>query len=443
MKSCIDSRRYVELLEGRRLLALAAYFEQVAISQAAISADPVLAGFESWDVKIRVYPGDGYTISDLIANLASGSFYNVPVAEAEPDGGNGNVAHPGLWDRQPNLEYDTWVATPFMRVEDTRIPGRGDDQPGPPVFSDTQISLTWGELANPHSGAGDYTIARLTASAGAAGALRGRIGHLKTVGFGSPHEYVPYSFAIGTAIPPPDSPPADPPPPASPPPPPPPPPPDDPLPPPAGSSPYGYLSGSVFADLDSDGRRDADEIGMMGRAVWIDANVNGKLDRGEKYTRVRMDGRFSMSRIPLGNHLLRVSVPAGFWRTSPGNGAYSISLGYHGQRADGRSFGMTNRAIIRAVAFDDWNFNGRIGSDEDRLFGIRIFLDTDGDGRYDPGERNALTNSSGAVAFRDLVPGIYRIGVVLPGAAHPTTPVMQRISFGTGKVVPTVNFGMH
>ena len=100
---------------------------------------------------------------------------------------------------------------------------------------------------------------------------------------------------------------------------------------------------------------------MIGRPVWLDANRNAKLDRGEKYTRVRMDGTWSLSRIPLGDQVIRVSAPSGFWRTNPGGGAWSIALTSHGQRADNRNFGLSNLPIVRAVAFLEQRLPGMAG----------------------------------------------------------------------------------
>ena len=111
------SRASVEPLELRQLLALAVYFEQVPITPAAIAADPALEGYQAWDLKARVWSVDRFTVSDLIANLASGTFYNVTVGAPEPNGGNGDVSQPRLWPQFPNLEFDTYVTAPLPEVE--------------------------------------------------------------------------------------------------------------------------------------------------------------------------------------------------------------------------------------------------------------------------------------------------------------------------------------
>jgi hypothetical protein len=177
--------------------------------------------------------------------------------------------------------------------------------------------------------------------------------------------------------------------------------------------------------------------------VWIDDNSNGRLDAEERYTRVGLDGSYRLPNVPVGNYELRASMPRGFWRTSPGNGLQRVSLSRNGQTVNRRDFGMTDRAFVRVSVFEDYDFNGQINGYDQPLVGVRVFLDRDGDGEYDRGERIAYTNASGAAVIRDLGPGPHYIGVLIPRTWAPTTSPVQRILLAAGQLLPSkLNFGI-
>src|SRR5439155_7496821 len=77
------------------------------------------------------------------------------------------------WSTKPNLQYDTFVTGP--KFSSPAILGRSylSAGAGDPVFSSTQVDVAWGDLIN--TGAGTFTIARLTMSSGATGTVQGRV----------------------------------------------------------------------------------------------------------------------------------------------------------------------------------------------------------------------------------------------------------------------------
>jgi hypothetical protein len=56
------------------------------------------------------------------------------------------------------------------------------------------------------------------------------------------------------------------------------------------------------------------------------------------------------------------------------------------------------------------------------LAGFRVFLDLNGDGRFDAGDRSVLTNALGAYAFAGLGPGTYVVREVVPLGWHLVAP---------------------
>jgi hypothetical protein len=156
------------------------YYVQVPISAAAVAADPSLANYNCWDVRVALSgtPVDHFTVADFESILSSGSFYSPP--------GGGDIP---VSPTPPSLAYDTFVTLPGFAVgmnpQLIYIPGSGDMlQPGSNVAKfprageqQSQFSVVWGtpdHSLQPLNG--DYLIAQLTVSKDAAGPVVGYIG---------------------------------------------------------------------------------------------------------------------------------------------------------------------------------------------------------------------------------------------------------------------------
>ena len=68
------------------------------------------------------------------------------------------------------------------------------------------------------------------------------------------------------------------------------------------------VSGRVFADADRNGRFDPGEGGLGGFRLYLDENDNGVFDRGETGVRTGADGRFRLSGLAAGRHVLRQTL---------------------------------------------------------------------------------------------------------------------------------------
>jgi hypothetical protein len=136
------------------------------ISASAKTADPTLANYSTFDVKVTVGAGDDWTAQDLRVVLTQGSFYVPPAL-------NSNKGQPALWavPTFANLEYDTFVTAP--NFTDPTILGRFSPQggPGTEIFSNNEVNVSFGDLVN--TGPGTYTVARLTVTNNSAGTVSG------------------------------------------------------------------------------------------------------------------------------------------------------------------------------------------------------------------------------------------------------------------------------
>jgi hypothetical protein len=144
---------------------------RVPISPAAIAADPALANSQTWDLRVNIDPGRTWSATGFTVRLSGGSFYNPPLGAQGP--------LPQLWDLFPHLRHDTFVTHAARPDEPSTfgLPLIQSGYPYPPVtpwvFNDTEMSLIYTWTAAQSSGPGTFTVARLTISNGAYGAIIG------------------------------------------------------------------------------------------------------------------------------------------------------------------------------------------------------------------------------------------------------------------------------
>ena len=85
------------------------------------------------------------------------------------------------------------------------------------------------------------------------------------------------------------------------------------------------VSGSVFNDTTTNGKRDAGEAGMAGWMVYIDGNSNGQFDPGETYVITDTNGNYKLNLKP-GTYRLSVQVRQGYYQTSPHTLSYTANV---------------------------------------------------------------------------------------------------------------------
>jgi hypothetical protein len=95
------------------------------------------------------------------------------------------------------------------------------------------------------------------------------------------------------------------------------------------------------------------------------------------------------------------------WRTTaPAGGVYTVVL--TGGSQSTKNFGNTRNRIIGTV-FNDKNGNGVKDSGDSGLSGWRVFIDKDGDKKWDSNETYVRTDSNGNYAINGLANGTYKV----------------------------------
>ena len=94
---------------------------------------------------------------------------------------------------------------------------------------------------------------------------------------------------------------------------------------------FALLAGSVFTDADSSTTFDTTEKGLAGLTVFVDANANGRLDKGESSAVTDRGGNYQFKGLAAGTYSLGVVAPAGTGQTTPGQlgstaGGFDITL---------------------------------------------------------------------------------------------------------------------
>ncbi len=205
----------------------------------------------------------------------------------------------------------------------------------------------------------------------------------------------------------------------------------------------GSVSGVVYSDVDSNGTRSADELGLAGWTVFADANNNGSLDTAESYAVTDINGVYQLSGLSYGNQTIRQINQAGYTPTSFASGATSFLL-LNGEYRLGVSFGNHEAAeySISGAAFFDANHDGTRNVGELGLSGISVYLDINNNGSLDAGEPTTTTssdlfytpsiNEAGNFSFTHLARGTYTLREVVPDnlSATPIDARTQTVTIG-------------
>jgi hypothetical protein len=206
----------------------------------------------------------------------------------------------------------------------------------------------------------------------------------------------------------------------------------------------GEIRGVKFNDDNGNGSQGAGEAGIAGVTIFLDANDDGVLDTGEVRTTTDAQGNYVFPNLEPATYVVREIVPNGFDQTAPGgDGAYRITL-LPGQVVVGADFGnRLRRGSIEGVKWNDLNGDGVRQTGEPGVGGIIIYIDQNRDGRFNFGERAAVTDSQGRYQIVDLLPGEYVVREIAPPGTIPTFPAAgfhQKLVFA-GFPTVDVDFG--
>jgi uncharacterized membrane protein len=203
-------------------------------------------------------------------------------------------------------------------------------------------------------------------------------------------------------------------------------------------------TGTKFNDLNINGVREQDELGLAGwtMTAYVDANGNGVRDAGENTVAAtavtNASGLYSMSLNP-GQYVVCEEQRSGWTQSYPANNACGTGLGgwgitlTSGQTDEGNDFGNWTRATKSGLKFNDLNHNGVRDPSEPVLpgWGIRAYVDTNGDGTLQAGETtiaaSTVTDAFGAYSL-SMSPGKYVVCEVLQPGWNQSLPVNTKCS---------------
>jgi len=82
----------------------------------------------------------------------------------------------------------------------------------------------------------------------------------------------------------------------------------------------GGITGTVYADLNANGKRDLGERGVAGRHIYLDLNANHMRDANEAYAITDRDGVYRFVGLPAGRyfvkHLVPIQPPSSMYKTT-------------------------------------------------------------------------------------------------------------------------------
>jgi hypothetical protein len=204
----------------------------------------------------------------------------------------------------------------------------------------------------------------------------------------------------------------------------------------------GTVRGTVFNDINGNGKQDAGERGLAGRTVFIDKNKNFKLDPGEPMAVTDSSGTYAITNVPAGRIRVVENAPSGFRVDAPASGFYDVTLN-PGQTLFKRDFANTQLAAISGTVFLDANGNKARDASEAVLANRTVYLDLNNDGVRQSTEPTTLTDKTGAFSFTKVTPGTYVVRLQPDAGFEVTTPAggVYRVTVGKGLIRRGLLFG--
>jgi len=177
------------------------------------------------------------------------------------------------------------------------------------------------------------------------------------------------------------------------------------------------IIGVVYRDLDGDGVRDANELGLPGASVRAIDLATG----GAAYNVVTItdgNGAFQFAGLNAGTYRVTATIPSGFISTTANQQDVTVT----DVPVTGINFGAAVLRTVSGTVFQDANNDGYHGLGEAPILGatVEVYDDVNANGLIDPGEGilgQASTDHQGNYAIHNIKPGPRVVHVQLPGGA--------------------------
>jgi cyclophilin family peptidyl-prolyl cis-trans isomerase/protocatechuate 3,4-dioxygenase beta subunit len=194
------------------------------------------------------------------------------------------------------------------------------------------------------------------------------------------------------------------------------------------------IAGTVFADMDKDGKFTTGDIGLAGRKVFLDLDDNGVLSANDPQTTTDSLGKFFFANLTAGTYKVREVLASGVTLTTPPQNVVVTA----NQTSSGVILGES--PSITGTVFTDFDGDGTLDSNEPGVSGRTVFLDIDGTHAPSANNPSTTTDGSGHYVFAGLAAGNYTVMEVLPANVTLTT-ASQSVAVSTTTTVNNVNFG--
>ena len=198
------------------------------------------------------------------------------------------------------------------------------------------------------------------------------------------------------------------------------------------------ITGTIFNDANANRTRDSGEPSLAGWTVYLDADNNGRLDPGEVTTFAAANGSYAFTGLQGGvTYHVREQVYAGWLATTP---AEIDVPAVAGKKVTRQNFGDAQLPMLRGKVFHDFYGND---TSELPLKGRTVYLDSNNNGKIDPGEVRRITAADGSYAFTGLKPGVtYHIRVAVPSGWVATMPTRIDVTPVAGTTAAGNDFGI-
>ncbi len=179
------------------------------------------------------------------------------------------------------------------------------------------------------------------------------------------------------------------------------------------NGPVRPIRGSIFEDLNGNGLRDAADPGAAGRTVFLDSNVNGILNDGERRVVTGADGLFEFLVESPNAYSVVVLPPVGgiLTTTVDETGGLVVTVTAV-SGVEGLEFGVARLAVVRGSIFIDENRDGIRGVTETGIGSVTVFADRNGNQKLDASETSTVTNETGNYILSGNLPGAVTIRVI-------------------------------